>query len=1234
MPYGTDTYGVEAFGSEGPAPAQTIDFAGQSIASAEVVGAPSIQFTISPDTIASGEVVGNPQMNLNISPDTIASAEVVGSPAIQFNITPTTVPSAEVVGEPHVQFIVKPDTIPSEEAFGLPEITTNFIPGWSVRVHRLDGTLVAEVGRWQKCKWQEPLSGKGSGQIDFLWEDAVRMNLLGDEFVWRLFYDGQIAFSWLTQAVNEQVVTVDQRQLAVFSGPGIADVLSWGTVLPPDYPVWQTRSWSWTDVRAMKVWRDLFAAAKDRGTMPMVTTSFSDAADSDGAAWTDTVTMEVEPGGTLYDYMEKMTSIAGADWRLSPSWSLDAKLNFGRHLEDKVRFQVGADQIRLGRGRSRAELRNVGYVEGGAGGIQEAFDNGSVSKWGRREVFIQAGEAMDIPTVQGIAGRLVDQSKDEQIQILCNVLPDGNGRKVYHDYQLGDWVGCDGVLNGEWRTIAITGEIGEDGNAKIELGLQSLFEYRERKMERLAANGGSSTVAPGSLQSGPSPGSIIESVVVAPPPPAPTGLTLSTGANESRVYIDASWTQVPASGPDPVVEYEAELSRDGVGTITAQRTVDAPVRFEPVEPGIEYTVRIRAISRFGRSSSYLGPDTITAGVDSTIPAAVTGLSVGAGVRTLTATWNDNTDIDVRDGAGQYDLQIDTANTFNTPNLRGKRVGGTIASFGDLATTTLYYVRVRAVDASGNAGPWSGILNTTTQQVGNTDLANGAVDTLKIADGAITNAKIGNAEITTAKVQELSASKLSAGTITAAQITLGSGGVFRAGRALAPFHYLLLDENGLRYYKNGASQFTGGSLTLEANVNTGNLSLIGAITATTLSTTGAGTIGGTLDVYNTLTLQSGGIFRSAPSGERVEIGYGYLSDIRMFSGWANENAHGIIDTTVTASRGAIQIVSPNVVGADGRGLLQVISAPAGGWPNITMRGVDYGITGTRDMDFHCWLYNGDARFYSHWGNIYIGHNRIGLHNGGGWYQDGDSTYVRSLNDKWIYTANQVRGGNSAMASESYYACFGHVNAMNQWGGPGAIYQSALYQADGGGDKGTYVNCYDGGGWIGFMAHGNMMFQIKEGGEFRIGVWDLPVLGGMDMIGRVNNSFRQMGRATSSREYKVGIHDAKLDETNPIYELPIRQFHYRSSKVGNADKINSRYPKGMVGLIAEEVGERIPQGVNWWENDEGVLERPTSLDLNALVAYTIAAVQTDHKALAKLQKQIDELSATLKGKGKGE
>jgi hypothetical protein len=471
--------------------------------------------------------------------------------------------------------------------------------------------------------------------------------------------------------------------------------------------------------------------------------------------------------------------------------------------------------------------------------------------------------------------------------------------------------------------------------------LQSLLEDRLQRLVQIGINGGGSSAVGPTTQVPIPPTPPITPTT----PPAPTGLSLDTGFSDTSSWIDVTWITVAPVDPDPVVEYEVMYGPTAAGTTGAVRVAEPPVRLEPVIPGVEYTVFVRAISRFGVSSPLVGPEVIVAAGDTGVPAQATGLSVAAAIRTLTAVWNENAEPDVVDGHGSYDVQIATDVGFTT-GLRGQRISGTIVSFADLVTGVTYYVRVRAVDSSGNEGAWSAVANATTGQVvsgdifaaaitnvqladnaviaakiatdavtspaiqaaaittakianlavttalidaaavttakianlavttaliddaaitnakianlavDNAKIAALAVDSAKIADAAITTVKIGDAQITSAKIISITADKIAAGSITAATITISSAGVLRAGRTSTPFHYMLFDSNGIRMWKSGSAAFTGGTLSLEANVATGNISMVGVITATTLTLTGSGTIQGSLAVTGDITITTG------------------------------------------------------------------------------------------------------------------------------------------------------------------------------------------------------------------------------------------------------------------------------------------------------------------------------------------------------------------------------------------
>lgn len=361
-------------------------------------------------------------------------------------------------------------------------------------------------------------------------------------------------------------------------------------------------------------------------------------------------------------------------------------------------------------------------------------------------------------------------------------------------------------------------------------------------------------------------------------PPTPGTVDVVVGANENVVYADASWLPPDGYGSDQVIEYEVELAKvtdveyqelypETYGSastamttkrqetlISVDRVSERTIRLEPLEPVTDYVVRIRAVNNIGFVSTVSAEAYFTTGKDDTIPVQVTGLVIGAGLRTITAFWNDNPDPDVRDGNGAYELQIALDAAF-TSGLRTARSSGSIASIGDLSPATTYHVRVRAIDASGNAGEWSSAGTATTIKADTVDISDDAItapliaagtiqaDSAIIADGAITNAKIGDAQITSAKILNLAASKITTGTLSSTTITVGSNGIIRTGTS----------SNGVDITADGITLRQSGSIKAQLP-NSGNAYFEGSIFASSIT-------GSTV---------TGGILQTASSSGRVRL----------------------------------------------------------------------------------------------------------------------------------------------------------------------------------------------------------------------------------------------------------------------------------------------------------------------------------------------------------------------------
>lgn len=295
----------------------------------------------------------------------------------------------------------------------------------------------------------------------------------------------------------------------------------------------------------------------------------------------------------------------------------------------------------------------------------------------------------------------------------------------------------------------------------------------------------------------------IDGVVVGADASPATGLTLSTAAFMEDVWIDADWS--PPSD-DTAANYDVELSKktgSSYDIVQNYRTgTGTGIRMHALEPQTTYGVRVTAINRIGVRSDPLpaiGFTDITTGIDATVPAQVVGLTVTAGFRGFILTWDSNIEADVINGRGQYQYQssFDTGVNFEASGWSDEFTGATVASV-TLNTTTSFpmYFRVRAIDASGNAGAWSTIVGPVSMTtVATIDLSNVSVTTPKIAnaainnsklailsvdaanliDGSVTNPKIGAAAVATSNLANLAVdnSKLAALSVDAAKLATGA-----------------------------------------------------------------------------------------------------------------------------------------------------------------------------------------------------------------------------------------------------------------------------------------------------------------------------------------------------------------------------------------------------------------------------------------------------------------------------
>lgn len=213
-------------------------------------------------------------------------------------------------------------------------------------------------------------------------------------------------------------------------------------------------------------------------------------------------------------------------------------------------------------------------------------------------------------------------------------------------------------------------------------------------------------------------GGVVLSTTISPA----TSLVLTHGAFYTNIFVDVAWT-APVDGS--AVEYLVQIAKKtGIvyDLLAEVRTGGTALRIDRLLPTQTYGVRVYAVNRLGIPGVPLpssGWTDVTTAKDSTVPAQVTNLSVGQGLRSVTAVWDESADADVANSVGQYEVQIATNVGFTT-GLRSEFTSATVVSFNDLVGTTTYYVRVRAIDSSLNIGAWSTVASTATTDATSSD----------------------------------------------------------------------------------------------------------------------------------------------------------------------------------------------------------------------------------------------------------------------------------------------------------------------------------------------------------------------------------------------------------------------------------------------------------------------------------------------------------------------------------
>ena len=313
----------------------------------------------------------------------------------------------------------------------------------------------------------------------------------------------------------------------------------------------------------------------------------------------------------------------------------------------------------------------------------------------------------------------------------------------------------------------------------------------------------------------------------------PSSLALSQQTNKdgvtTKVDIKATWTN-NSSDKVTLTEVAYKLSTDGAYTSDFTVGKNVAVALLPnVVVGKTYNVKARHIDVNGVASVYTSVVNITISAPTDAPAAPTSLTASTGETfNILLSWVNSTSSDLKATKiyRRTSNVTPTDDTYLVDTLYGQNGKKTTTLFGTqdgLSAGTTYYFWVRSVNHSDVHSAFVGSVTGSFSIVNESDITDGIITTVKLAEDAVTNAKIA--------VDAIQGDVIAAGAIVEAK--LGVDAVTNAKLADNAVQTAQLSANALTETKIADNAITTGKITANA-ITTGKINA-GAITATEIAT---------------------------------------------------------------------------------------------------------------------------------------------------------------------------------------------------------------------------------------------------------------------------------------------------------------------------------------------------------------------------------------------------------------
>jgi hypothetical protein len=472
-------------------------------------------------------------------------------------------------------------------------------------------------------------------------------------------------------------------------------------------------------VPLMGVWLDQFSQAQARGTVPMVTSNVTPAADSYGRAWSDSENVQAVNGTDMYSMLQSATVVVNADYVMDPGFQLRVgqpaagQVALGVDRSGYIILREGYDCSSKSRVRARNQIQTLIGGENADGHEISAYSPTFAEQWGQREGWFQAAVQVDPTSMAYATAASLGQNETEVLSWSVNLTPNLPGRTIFASFDVGDWLGIELPDFSAVNAVRVTGiavQVDSTGTETHELTLVSYIQWLAEQLTYLANKlGGSfvnslgtSPVAPSKYGTGQVPTYFEPAATLSGLADVSTNSASSTASGAPMVYNAATGTYQAAGSTDPVSGNAVPSVVSGPDGSTSQSST-------------------QIIVNTGNGSTVVGlqgDGTVTT-VDAggTAPSVPDAPSVAGLVQGLLVTWDG-----LLSGAAplsnflEVQVYVGTASGFtpSSANLVTVLTGMGSVTISGLTAGTTYYVKLASVSTAGAiSAPTTGVPGTAT-----------------------------------------------------------------------------------------------------------------------------------------------------------------------------------------------------------------------------------------------------------------------------------------------------------------------------------------------------------------------------------------------------------------------------------------------------------------------------------------------------------------------------------------